>query len=111
MRVIGRKLQASQRAKLRLPPKRADAELLTPAHRDWRQAVLARAGYRCEWIDRGKRCERTAPTHRLIADHKVERKDGGALLDPKNGQCLCFAHHTLKTTQARARRLEKSSTK
>lgn len=83
----------------------ADAELLTPEHRAWRAAVLKRAGYRCEWIEAGKRCTKAAPTDRLIADHVIERKDSGAPLDPVNGQCLCVQHNTLKATRARARRM------
>lgn len=86
------------------PPKRADPELLTTDHRRWREQVIARADYRCEAIENGKRCETAAPA-RLFADHIVERKDGGALTDVSNGQCLCGRHHTLKTTQARAERL------
>jgi hypothetical protein len=44
------------------------------------------------------------PEHRLFADHIVEVADGGALLDPANGQCLCGAHHTLKTVRAKVAR-------
>lgn len=84
-------------------PKVADAELLTPEHQVFRAAVLKRAGYRCEWVEAGQRCSRRAPD-RLVADHKRERKDGGAFYDPANGQCLCIAHNTLKGAKARARR-------
>ncbi len=89
----------------RLPVKLPDLELLTAAHRTWREAVVARAGRRCEWLEHGVRCERAAPAHRLFADHIVERKDGGAPLDVTNGQCLCASHHGLKTFQERARRM------
>lgn len=84
--------------------KRADPELLTPEHRAWRTAVLQRAGYRCEAVVTGGRCRVSAPA-RLFADHIVERKDGGAPLDPRNGQCLCGSHHTLKTAAERAKRM------
>src|SRR6266446_426483 len=79
-------------------PKQADAELLTPKHRAWRLAVCRRAGWQCQWIeDDGKRCQASAALgHIMIADHIIEREDGGALLDPDNGQCLCTAHNTLK---------------
>jgi hypothetical protein len=87
-------------------PKRADPELLTPEHRAWRAEVLRRAGYRCEQIERGKRCEVREPA-RLFADHVVERRDGGAPLDPANGRCLCGSHHTRKTAAARAARLSR----
>jgi 5-methylcytosine-specific restriction protein A len=86
-------------------PKQADAELLTPEHRAWRRAVLDRAGWRCEWIEDGKRCEASAATgDRMFADHVVERADGGALLDPANGCVLCGSHHVRKTNRARAQR-------
>lgn len=92
--------------KVRPGPKRADPELLTPEHRAWREAVLRRAGDRCEWIENGVRCERVAQKDRLVADHIIERKDGGALYDTANGQCLCVAHNTLKGVRARAARLK-----
>jgi 5-methylcytosine-specific restriction enzyme A len=87
------------------PPKRADGELLTAEHRAWRATVIARAGARCEAVDDGIRCGKSAAGHRMFADHILERRDGGGRFDPANGQCLCGSHHTLKTGQARARRL------
>jgi hypothetical protein len=68
-----------------------------------------RAGWRCEWIDeRGQRCAKAAPQHRMFADHKKERQDApDAKLDPANGWCLCGAHHSLKTAQEREKRLLK----
>lgn len=85
-------------------PKEADAYYQTPEHKAWREQVLRRAGYRCEWVENGQRCEKAAP-HRLFADHILERKDGGADLDPANGQCLCGTHHSLKTAAERAKRM------
>lgn len=58
---------------------------------------------------RGSRCERVGcptPTKRVIADHIVERKDGGADLDPSNIELLCFDHHQQKTAAARAARAQ-----
>ncbi len=85
--------------------KTADRELLTGEHKAWREAVLSRAGHRCEWVAHGVRCERTSPTNRMFADHVVERQDGGAALDVANGRCLCASHHGLKTFRERARRM------
>jgi 5-methylcytosine-specific restriction protein A len=85
------------------PEKTADKYYATPEHQAWRKKVLYRAGWRCEWNEDGKRCEKRAPTHRMIADHIVEIRDGG---DPLGeGQCLCVAHNTLKGIQARDRRM------
>jgi 5-methylcytosine-specific restriction protein A len=36
-----------------------------------------------------------------VADHIIERADGGALYDPDNGQCLCVSHNTLKGNMSR----------
>lgn len=73
-------------------------------YKPWRQQVFANAGSRCEGIDNGSRCTKSAPGSRLFADHIVELRDGGAPFDPSNGQCLCGRHHTLKTAAERAKR-------
>lgn len=89
---------------VRPPAKKADAELLTTAHRQWAEAVKRRAGYRCEAIEGGARCGVQAPA-RLFADHIKERRDGGEALDIDNGQCMCSSHHVRKTVAARADRM------
>ena len=81
--------------------KQVDPELKTAAHEAWRKAVLDRAGWRCE--DCGKQGGRGGV--RLFADHIVERQDGGALTDVRNGAARCGSCHGLKTARARARRL------
>jgi 5-methylcytosine-specific restriction protein A len=87
-----------------VPRVKAD-EYTTPEFRAWRAQVLARAGWQCEAIDQhGCRCSNARPEHRIIADHIVELKDGGSLLDLNNGQALCKSHHERKTFAARARR-------
>ena len=81
------------------------ATYLTPEYRAWRAHVVQRAGGRCEAVDHhGHRCSRAWPEHRLFADHIRELSDGGSLLDPHNGQCLCASHHKRKTDEARAKR-------
>lgn len=86
------------------PPKEANSLYHSTEYRVWRQQVIDRARGRCEEIVDGKRCWKAAPRHRMFADHKVEVRDGGALFDPANGQCLCGGHHTAKTAKARAER-------
>lgn len=87
------------------PPKTRDRVLGTAAHVRWRTLIMERAGYRCEWIlEDGNRCTRRAPEHMMIADHIIERSDGGAPFDPANGQCLCPVHHGLKTNRAKRNR-------
>lgn len=85
-------------------PKVARPVYQTPEHRGWRDAVVKRAGGQCEKVENGVRCTKAAPAHRMFADHIVEVRDGGARLDVMNGQCLCGAHHTAKTAEARAAR-------
>lgn len=87
-----------------LEPKKADPFYHSDQHKAFRDAVLQRAGYRCEWIEMGKRCDKAAPKHRMFADHVKERRDGGHPFDPANGMCLCGAHHTLKTAITRRQR-------
>lgn len=83
-----------------IPPKKVkDAEISTEAHRRWRSEVMRRAGFKCE------KCSASGSTNRLFADHVIERRDGGALLDPANGMALCGACHSRKTAAARAQRI------
>lgn len=88
------------------PPKLADPYYSSAEHISWRDAVIARAGGRCEYVDpdTGLRCTKSRPRYRMFADHIVERRDGGDQTALPNGQCLCGAHHTLKTAQERAHR-------
>ena len=85
---------------LKPPPKEVNAHYQSPEHKAWRLAVMRRAGWKCQHPG----CGRGSPQHRLFADHIIELKDGGAPLDPANGQALCGEHHTSKTVQARAAR-------
>lgn len=65
---------------------------------DWRK--LAAAIKR----ERGNKCELCGSRDRVIADHIVELKDGGAPLDRSNIQLLCHEHHQQKTAKARKAR-------
>ena len=87
--------------RLKPPPKEANAVYQTPEHRAWAAAVISRAGGRCQWPG----CTKAAPQHRMVADHVIEIKDGGAPLDPANGQCLCVQHNTVKGVMAREARM------
>lgn len=96
MRTLKPTLRTMDVRSVKPAPKQADAEIMTSGHRAFRDAVLKRAGYRCQ--DCGK------VGGALYADHVIERIDGGAT-HPANGRCLCAACHTLKTNRERARRL------
>jgi 5-methylcytosine-specific restriction protein A len=80
------------------PPKQADPWYGTPEHKAWAEAVIKRAGGRCQ----DPECR--TPGLRVIADHIVEKKDGGNLTDPNNGLARCWPCHTRKTNAARAAR-------
>jgi 5-methylcytosine-specific restriction protein A len=83
--------------------KTADPYYHTAEHKEWRRIVLNSAGWRCEWVTDGKRCDASvANGHRMFADHVNERQDRGH--DQGQGMCLCGAHHTKKTMRERARR-------
>jgi 5-methylcytosine-specific restriction endonuclease McrA len=99
LRCVPPMLRRADLSAARLPPKTADAWYLTPEHRTWSKAVVARSGFRCQ----GDGCGRTGT--RLFADHIVEIKDGGARLDPANGRALCGSCHTKITAANRMKRM------
>ena len=78
--------------------KRVDPFYVSAAYLAWREAVFALKGRRCAVPG----CE--TPEDRVTADHIVERKDGGAELNPANGAPLCHRHHLAKTHGDRRRR-------
>lgn len=87
-------------------PKEVDSHYTTPEHKAWALAVKRKAGWRCEHVEHGVRCERSAAHgDRIYADHLVEIKDGGAKLDPLNGAAKCASHNVKKGIEARAKRL------
>jgi hypothetical protein len=97
-------LTAADTRRVAPPPKQSAPIYQSADYREWREAVISRAGRRCEIIVNGTRCWKSEPRHRMFADHRVEIKDGGAPFDPGNGQCLCGSHHTAKTAAERAKR-------
>jgi hypothetical protein len=65
---------------------------------DERAAIIARAGYQCEWVDGWKRCEARhgAPGVQLEADHVYPWAFGGPTT-LGNGQALCRPHNAKKS--------------
>lgn len=104
MRVFDPRIPTFDGRSAPVAPKEASSVYHTPEYRRWRESVIARAGRRCEAVEDGQRCTKAEPRNRMFADHKIEVKDGGALHDPDNGECLCGAHHSAKTARARAAR-------
>lgn len=61
---------------------------------DWakrRAQVFKRDGYRCVWVERGKRCTEDATD----CDHIIPNDDHGL----ENLRALCAAHHDIKTRE------------
>jgi hypothetical protein len=102
LKTLSPRLSTFDARRVKPPPKQVDGHYTTPEHRAWAREVVRRAGGQCQWPG----CTKALPQHRMVADHIVEVKDGGALLDPVNGQCLCVQHNTLKGVKARARRAQ-----
>jgi len=109
IRTLGPRLRLVDTSTTKLAPRIKAAIYNTPEFQAWRSEIVARAGGRCEAIDRhGHRCSRAAPEHRVYADHINELRDGGSPFDLNNGQCLCYQHHSIKTIAMRSRRLKGS---
>ena len=85
-----------------LPPKLADRFYSSAAWIALRDRVRREAGGRCQVPGCG-RIER-----RMIVDHIVELKDGGAPLDRSNSRLMCRSHHNQKTDPEPAKRTARS---
>jgi tRNA(His) 5'-end guanylyltransferase len=89
------------------PAKHVDPYYNTPEHKAWRRTVMILAGWQCQWVEDGKRCQASARRgDRMFADHVEERSDGGT--NDGQGMCLCGSHHSLKTARARGERARSS---
>lgn len=79
-------------------PKKAEGFYTSPA---WRGLVARRK----RDADYFAAVARAKPGERVILDHIVERRDGGADLDPSNTQWLTMGEHQAKTARERRRRV------
>ena len=83
-------------ARIRAPDKQALPFYLSP---EWR-GLMARL-----LKERGRVCQHCGRTEcRIFGDHRIELKDGGAALDPRNIELLCGKCHGIKTAAAAALR-------
>ena len=96
LKAIGSRV-GSMPAKVKAAPKSVEGFYSSAA---WRDLVRDRK----RDADYALARQRAKPGERLILDHKVERKDGGADLDPANTEWLTFSEHQAKTAKARAAR-------
>jgi 5-methylcytosine-specific restriction enzyme A len=85
-----------------VPPKQVDPYYSTAEHREWREAVVRRAGGKCQSPD----CDTPERAgRRLFADHIKELRDGGAATELANGIALCGSCHSIKTAAVRRVRM------
>jgi 5-methylcytosine-specific restriction protein A len=96
VKTIGQPLRGVARRPIRSIVESRDTYYDSPEHRAWSREVIRRSGGMCVACG--------ALDKRLVADHRVEIRDGGARTDPANGQALCWPCHGRKTAEARARR-------
>lgn len=85
---------------LRAAPKVAESFYLSP---EWR-AMRARRMKDGDYFGALVRAKKDRSNGRVILDHTVERRDGGADLDPSNTKWLTFNEHQAKTAKAKAAR-------
>lgn len=71
--------------------------------REWR-ALRARRTRDGDYFGALVRAKKDGSNGRVILDHVVERRDGGADLDPANTKWLTFNEHQAKTAKAKAAR-------
>jgi 5-methylcytosine-specific restriction enzyme A len=83
---------------LKGPPKQAEAFYQSSEWRTFIDQVKNERGWKCE------SCGARGRGIRLIGDHMVERKDGGADFDRRNIKLLCLPCHNTKTASARQSR-------
>lgn len=93
-----RSLLSRPSATVRRPPKWVDPFYEGQAWRAFAREIKRQRGMRCEALGCDRDC--TAAPRGLIADHIVERRDGGADFDPLNVRLLCVACHNRKTARA-----------
>ena len=89
------------RAPRRVPalPKKADGFYIS---KEWRSLVGRIKRQRGPWCER---CGAGGQGVRVIGDHKIEIRDGGAKLDDSNVELMCAGCHGVKTAAAKADRV------
>jgi len=106
---MARSTKPMKRGTKRLKRSRMRPHRMTPEETAWRNEVLRRSGYQCQWVDQqtGERC-RVRGEENLDAHHINERSQRPDLvLDLSNGAALCSgprrhhdrAHHTVEGRQ------------
>jgi 5-methylcytosine-specific restriction protein A len=89
---------ASLPGRVKALPKVAERFYLSP---EWRALLARLKRERGNWC---AVCGAGGKGVRIIGDHIIERKDGGAELDPANVRLLCLPCHNRKTAAEKAKR-------
>ncbi len=84
--------------------KAVDPFYLTPEWQAFADGIVAERGPRCEDPQHDDELPRFGRGVRIIPDHIVELKDGGAPLALNNIMLRCWSCHQRKTMRERARR-------
>lgn len=105
---LGSRIATLDTRKAKPLPKKADPHYQTAEHEQWARKVKNRAGWRCEHVENGVRCERSrAHGDRIYADHILEIRDRPDLkLSLDNGAAKCAEHNVRKGIEARAMRMK-----
>lgn len=98
LKTIGPRVATLDTRRVKPAPKQVDDFYSSAAWKQLREAVKAERGHRCQ------RADHTC-SGRLMVDHVIERRDGGADFDRRNLVVLCEHHHAVKTAAARATRM------
>lgn len=97
MKTLPNRVPTLQTTRAPLVEKEVDPFYSTSEWRDARELCKALHNYTCA------RCSTYGV--RLVVDHKIEIKDGGAPLDQDNLEPLCYPCHGTKTGAARVARM------
>lgn len=104
LRSIGQKLAPSKRVKIRLPEKKALSFYHSPQWVALVETIKVERGRRCEDPDHDRSLPRGGHSVRIIGDHIIELRDGGAPLDKNNVMLRCATCHGRKTSVERTKR-------
>jgi 5-methylcytosine-specific restriction enzyme A len=101
LRAFPAKVRTINTSKLRQTPKQKASSYYDPAWIALRARIVEQRSSVCQDVDHDPARPRRG---RVIADHVIELKDGGALLDPRNVLLRCPICHGRKTMAERAAR-------
>jgi 5-methylcytosine-specific restriction protein A len=101
LRTFPPRLRTFDTSRVKVEPKQKASPYYDSRWVELRGEIVRQRGSACEDPEHDPALPRRG---RVIADHIIELKDGGALLDPRNVMLRCSRCHGRKTMQARARR-------